>query len=44
MYALFLTINKFVLSDWEIDCKWIAMKTARALNCVYWGIYVYTIL
>ena len=28
MCALFLTINKFVLSDWKIDCKWIAMKNA----------------
>ena len=27
MCALFLTINKFILSDLEIDCKWIAMKT-----------------
>ena len=40
MCALFLTINKFVLSDWEIDCKWIAMKTELASKCVYWGIYV----
>ena len=38
MCALFLTINKFVLSDWEIDCHENYMNVKMCLlgyKCIY---------
>ena len=38
MCALFLTINKFVLSDWEIDCHENCMSVKMCLfgyKCIY---------
>ena len=35
MGALFFTINKFVLSDWEIDCKWKLHEHQNVLIGVY---------